>query len=269
MTIGIAAICEDGDSAVVAADKMVRFGAPMNLQAEPPTLKKLIEVTPGVLLVFSGGSPDVEEIIAGIAVDPQQPVGGIAAAVRDSYIRHRQRRVDENILKPLLGAELCRFQDLIAQSAASQFWQQIFEMIGHHNLQTDLLVVGMDDSGAHVFAVTHPGQLISLATTGFGAVGAGAIHAEVRMFLSQHTQSATLVDTLHRVYEAKRVAEVAPEVGGLTDLAIIRGGKIHFVGKNLLDALDKVHKEKLGLNPSEQAALQKALDQTMIKAGRT
>ena len=188
MTVGIGAICEDGKSAVVAADKMVTFGAPMSLQTEPPTLKKIIELTERTLLVFSGNTSDGEEIVTGtrpsIAVDPKQPVSQIAAAVRESYIKHKQRRVEENILRPLLGADFKKFQEMVAQSAASQLLQQVLGLIAQHNLQTDLLVAGMDDSGAHVFAITHPGQLHPLATTGFGAVGSGAVHAGVRMSLS-------------------------------------------------------------------------------------
>jgi len=265
MTVGIGAICEDGKSAVVAADKMVTFGAPMSLQTEPPTLKKIIELTERTLLVFSGNTSDGEEIVTGtrpsIAVDPKQPVSQIAAAVRESYIKHKQRRVEENILRPLLGADFKKFQEMVAQSAASQLLQQVLGLIAQHNLQTDLLVAGMDDSGAHVFTITHPGQLHPLATTGFGAVGSGAVHAGVRMSLSQHTKSATLLDALYNVYEAKRASEVAPGVGVLTDLAIIKGSKIYFADKNLFEALEKAHKEKPALSKDEQIALQKACDE--------
>jgi len=265
MTVGIGAICEDGKVAVVAADKMVTFGAPMSLQTEPPNLKKIIELTERSLLVFSGSTSDGEEIVTGtrpsIAVDPKQPVSQIAAAVRESYIRHKQRRVEENILKPLLGADFKQFQALVAQSAASQLLQQVLGLIAQHNLQTDLLVAGMDDAGAHVFAITHPGQLHPLATTGFGAVGSGGVHAGVRMSLSQHTKSATLLDTLYNVYEAKRASEVAPGVGVLTDLAVIKGGKIYFADKQLFDALEQAHKEKPALSQDEQNALKKACDE--------
>src|SRR5258707_10184507 len=105
MTVGIGAICENGKAAVVAADKMVPFGAHMSLQTKPPTLKKIIQLTDRTLLVFSGSTADGEEIVTGtiprISVDPKQPVSQIAEAVRESYARHKQRRVEENILKPL------------------------------------------------------------------------------------------------------------------------------------------------------------------------
>jgi len=120
-----------------------------------------------------------------------------------------------------------------------------------HNLNTEVLVAGVDDSGAHIFAVIHPGQLLPLATTGFGAIGSGGIHAAVRMSLAQHTKSASLVETMYNVYEAKRASEVAPGVGKLTDIAIIRNGKFCFGGTELLSTLEEAHKEKPALSSVE------------------
>lgn len=265
MTVGIGAICENGTAAVVAADKMVTFGAPMSLQAEPPTLKKIIQLTDKVLLVFSGSTSDGEEIVAGampnLLSDPNQSVRQVAEVVRGSYARHKQRRVEENILRPMLGVDFQQFQTLVAQAAVSQLLQQVLGLVSQHNLQTDFIVAGMDDSGAHLFAIQHPGQLHPLATTGFGAIGSGGIHAGVRMSLGQHTKEASLADTLYNVYEAKRASEVAPGVGKLTDMALILNGKIHFADKALFDALEKAHKEKPALSATELKALKGACDE--------
>jgi 20S proteasome alpha/beta subunit len=270
LTVGIGAICEGGKAAVVAADKMVTFGAPMSLQTEPPTLRKIIELTERTLLVFSGSTADGEEIVTGtmpaIAVAPKQPVSQIAEAVRESYARHKQRRVEENILKTLLGADFKQFQALVSQSPSSQLLQQVLGLVSQHNLQTDLLVAGMDDSGAHIFAITHPGQLLPLATTGFGAIGSGGVHAGVRMSLGQHTKAASLIDTIYNVYEAKRSSEVAPGVGKLTDLAVIRDSKIVFADEDLFKAPEEAHKEKPALSATEQGRLKEVWDECSGKS---
>jgi len=159
-----------------------------------------------------------------------------------------------------LGANFKDFQELAAKSPASQLLQQIAGSILQHNLQADLLVVGMDDSGAHVFAITHPGTLIPLETTGFGAVGSGGVHAGVRMSLAQHTKDASLVETVYNVYESKRAAEVAPGVGKMTDLAIIKDGRICFAGQDVLKELENAHKEKPALSAEERATLEKVCD---------
>ena len=265
MTVGIGAICEDGKAAVVAADKMVTFGAPMSLTTEPPSLKKIIQLTDKTLLVFSGSTAEGEEIVTGaipkISVDPKQPVSNIAGAVRDSYAKHRQKRVEENILKPLLGADFPQFQSMLTQTQTSQLLQQVLSLVSQHNLQTELLVAGMDDSGAHLFTIIHPGQLFPLATMGFGAIGSGGVHAGVRMSLGQHTKSASLTETLYSVYEAKRASEVAPGVGKLTDLALIQDGKIVFADPDLFTALETAHKEKPALSAKEQHTLKEACDE--------
>jgi ATP-dependent protease HslVU (ClpYQ) peptidase subunit len=65
-------------AAVVAADKMVTFGAPMSLQAEPPTLNKIIQRTEKVLLVLLGSKSDGKGIVTGalpcLLSDPNQSV---------------------------------------------------------------------------------------------------------------------------------------------------------------------------------------------------
>lgn len=268
MTVGIGAICEDGKAAVVSADKMVTFGAPMNLQTEPPSLRKIIELTDKVLLVFSGGTADGEQIVAGAkpritAAGANPQVAQIAQAVQESYAQHKQRKVEDTILRPLLGATFQQFQTMVASSPSSQILQQVIGLLGQHNLNTDVLVAGMDDGGAHLFAVTHPGQLLPLATTGFGSIGSGGLHAGVRMSLSQHTKAASLADTIYNVYEAKRASEVAPGVGKLTDLALIHNGRIVFAGAELMKALEHGHKEKPAPNKAEQDAIKKACDDAL------
>jgi hypothetical protein len=62
------------------------------------------------------------------------------------------------------------------------------------------------------------------------------------------------------VYEAKKAAEVAPGVGKLTDLAIIKGGKVSFAETLLFEVLEKVHKEKPSLTDAENDELKKACD---------
>ena len=122
------------------------------------------------------------------------------------------------------------------------------------------LVAGVDETGAHLFAVTHPGVLLPVETMGYAAVGSGGIHAAVRLSLGQHNKIAALVDTVYNVYEAKKAAEVAPGVGKLTDLAIIKNGKVSFAGQPLIEALEKAHKEKPALTTPEQEALKKVCD---------
>jgi len=73
------------------------------------------------------------------------------------------------------------------------------------------------------------------------------------------------VDTVYTVYEAKRSSEVAPGVGKLTDLAVIRDSKIFFADAEFFKALEKAHKEKPALSTAEQSHIKEALDECSKK----
>lgn len=49
-------------------------------------------------------------------------------------------------------------------------------------------------------------------------------------------------------------------VGKLTDMAIIRDGKVTFGSPSLLEILEKAHKEKPALSSDEHKSLKKACD---------
>jgi len=264
MTVCIGALCEDGKSVVVAADKMVTFGTPMNLQTEPPDLKKIVKLTKKSVLLFSGSVPDGEEILVSaqskLSNNPKQTTAKIAEAVKDAYADLKKKRVEETILKPLLGADFPKFQTLVSQSASSQILQQVLGLISQHNLQAELLVAGTDDAGAHLFIVSHPGILLPVETTGYAAVGSGGLHAGISLSLAQHSKVLPLVDAIYNVYEAKKSAEVAPGVGKLTDMAIVTATEVIFAKDPLFDTLEKAHKERPTVTASEHAELKKACD---------
>jgi 20S proteasome alpha/beta subunit len=154
MTVCVGALCENGKAAVVAADEMVTFGPPMNLQTEPVGLKKIVQLGDSAALLYSGSVPDGEEIIGrtrGVVAAVQRPaVAYIADQVREAYAQLKRRRAEETILRPWLGVDFAHWPDLIAKSPTSQILAQITGMLSQHNLGTDILVAGSDDTGHHL-----------------------------------------------------------------------------------------------------------------------
>jgi 20S proteasome alpha/beta subunit len=265
MTVGIGVLCENGKSVVVAADKMVTFGAPMNLITEPPALKKITQLNARCALIFSGSVPDGEEIVAAALQQAgnmgKSSIEKIAGIVKSAYVSLKKKRVEETILEPMLSADFGKFQTLVAQSPSSQILQQIVAMVMQHNMQLELIVAGTDDTGAHLFIASHPGQVAPADTMGFAAIGSGGLHAAIRVSLAQHTKAASLADGVYGVYEAKKAAEVAPGVGKLTDMAVIRDGKIRFADSQLFAMLESVRKERPTLTEEERKSLQKGCDE--------
>jgi 20S proteasome alpha/beta subunit len=267
MTVGIGALCDDGKTAVIAADKMVTFGAPMNLLMEPPTFRKVTKLNERCALVFSGSVPDGEEIVADALRQAgslgKSPIEKIAGLVKTAYVHLKNKRVEETILWPLLSASFKEFQKLAADSSSSQILQQVIGLIAQHNMQLEVLLAGTDDSGAHLFIVSHPGVVASADTIGFGAIGSGALHAAIRLALGQHTKAASLADAVFSVYQAKKAAEVAPGVGRLTDMAFIKDGHIRYADPQLFATLDAASKDRpeLVLTEDQRKSTQKVCDE--------
>jgi 20S proteasome alpha/beta subunit len=126
------------------------------------------------------------------------------------------------------------------------------------NLGTDMIVAGVDDQGAKVAYVWNPGTLAWLDKLGYAAIGSGGIHATTRLSLGSQTRDSGLAETIYRVYEAKRAAEVAPGVGPETDLAIVEKQAIRTCGSATLTKLQEIFnacRTTMAPNLAELAAL--------------
>ena len=263
MTVCVGAICDNGKGAVLAADEMVTFGPPMNLQTEPPAFSKINSLTCESVYLFSGTVSDGEQVFvssrAKAAGAGKQPVVQVAETVKVSYVEHKRKRIEETIIQPLLGTDFAGFRQLAGQSAGSQILQQVLGMISLHNLQIDILISGFDDTGHHLFIVTHPGILQPADMLGFIAIGIGALHAAVSLSLAGQTKATRFAETVLNIYKAKKAAEVAPGVGRLTDMVILRNDKINIVGPRLFEVLeDYCQKPQQTISESERSDIEKA-----------
>ena len=263
MTVCIGAICEGGKSVVVAADRMMTFGAPMNLQAEG-AVRKILPLSDNTVLLFSGSVPDGESLAHGTrgatkegAIGARQ-VADVAARV---YQDLKRRRVEDSILRPLLGVEFPQFQQLVSQSASSQVLGQILGMISQHNLGLDAIIAGADDESGHLGIVTHPGTALMMDTVGFCSIGSGGMHASVRLSLGRQSKELSVPETIFNVYEAKRASEVAPGVGKVTDIAVLSSKATKFLDQRVLDVLGKIERERPSLEPRDLDSLRGAYEE--------
>jgi 20S proteasome alpha/beta subunit len=250
MTVCIGAVCDNGRAVVVAADRMMTYGAPMSLQVET-AVKKIVQITDSCVILFSGAVPDGEEVIRRTKSNitgHSHTVSDIASFAATSYQEIKKKRVEDTILKPLLGIEFSGFPSLLAQSASSQMLQQILGMIAAHNLQLELLVAGIDDSQGHLSGIVHPGLALGFDTVGCSAIGSGGLHANVRLALGRQGIAVSLPETIYNVLEAKIAAEGAPGVGKLTDIAIVTKDKIKFLNDDALSALTSLHQVQPTIN---------------------
>jgi hypothetical protein len=97
----------------------------------------------------------------------------------------KKKRVEDTILRPLMGIDFPQFQALVSQSASSQVLGQLLGMIMQHNLGLDLMIAGIDEGVGHLGIVTHPGMAVPMDTVGTSAIGSGGLHASVRLNLGR------------------------------------------------------------------------------------
>ncbi len=263
MTVCVGVICDGGKGAVLAADEMVTFGAPMSLQTEPPAFSKIHLLTNESVYLFSGTVPDGEQIFvnskAKTAAAGKQPVLQIAETVKISYMELKHKRIEETIIQPLLGTDFAGFRQLVGQSSGSQILQQVLGLNSQHNLQIDILISGFDDTGHHLFIVTHPGILQPADMLGFTAIGSGNLHAMISLSLAGQTKVTPFAETVLNIYKAKKAAEVAPGVGRRTDMVILRNDKINIAGPKLFEVLEKYcQKPQQAISESERSDIEEA-----------
>jgi hypothetical protein len=251
MTICIAACCEGGNHIVTAADRMFTVGPPLNVEFEPP-LTKIETMATACVGMGAGNGLFVSEILrrarAAYQNTPGTPVDHIAATVKDVYTSYRDEKIEETIIRPTLGPDFVSFRNRGGTLPAylqpqPGIFQQLVVQSNQFNLGVDIIVAGIDAAGSHLYYVGNPGSFFVFDKIGYNAIGSGATHVAIKFALDLQHAKTSLHDTLLSVYSAKKSAEVAPGVGQETEIKVISSNEIWPVPNELLEVLDKAHKE--------------------------
>lgn len=88
---------------------------------------------------------------------------------------------------------------------------------------TQTIITGIDESGAHIFAIDARGVISPKDAIGFAIIGSGTIHSHSQIMCTKHSPAASYIDTLLLTYMAKKQAEIDPGVGKeYTDIFVIK-----------------------------------------------
>ncbi|MCI4357960.1 MAG: hypothetical protein L3J95_01710 [Thermoplasmata archaeon] len=270
MTICIAAICNNGKSVVVAADRMFTSPPPVSVEFESD-VSKIEWFAPGIVVLPAGNVAVVTEILD----EARKELGGngtptvvqAAEAVHRAYERVKLTKAEEQIILPMLGIDFYNARKvkgaLLPQylQPQPQLYQLLAAQTSQYNLQTELVLAGVDANGARIAVVTHPGSIYWLDKLGYGAVGSGAIHAITTMALSGQTRTHALYDTVYGVYCAKVAAHVAPGVGQTTDLAVVAAdGSPRVCSDAVLEELKKAREQAMMIQRPSLKELQRVYE---------
>ncbi len=250
MTICIAALCEQGESVVVAADRMV--SAPfLTIEFDHPNAK--IDVIGQRCVALSAGDvlavTDVLSESSGISGQLQNPaVGLIADEIKQRFVQVRHRLLNERLFQPR-GLSFNDYYRGLIRSMPSDLAMMLDNQIQAFQLGASLIVAGVDSSGAHIHSIDDPGTSQCYDRLGYHAIGSGHRHAILSLVTLQHNTMVDVARAIFNVYFAKRQSEIAPGVGVGTDMIVITKEKMTTVDSTMLQALSDQFDQRTSTQP--------------------
>ena len=258
VTICLSAICEKGEAVVFATDKLLT-AAGFAVEFEHPGGKST-RIGPNCVGLSAGDALYDTELFGAaqgaIGQFHAPTVEQVATTVRDLFRDLRLKRAEEYVLRPR-GLDLASFYENLMGRLPPELAFQIDEGIRSAKLPLQVMLAGLDSSGAHIYGIEDPGSLDCWDRLGYHAVGSGETHALLTLIAREHSIDNTLNQTAYLVYEAKRKAEVAPGVGRETEMGFMsREQGLYLLQKDELDALESAYQQTLA---PQREALQAAV----------
>lgn len=244
MTICIASICEK-KYVIVAADRMITVTLP-NIEYEQTT-PKIVQITANCVAATAGSAlaytPIFKEAEAEIKKASITDIGQIVEHTRNSYVKMRNKKLDENILASV-GLNLNSFYQM-NQALQPSIAQSLMQNISKFNYALWILVGGADHNGGHIYRIENPGRSECFDVIGFHAIGSGEHHAISAFIANDFEPSIDLKHGLAITYEAKKRSEKATGVGPQTDIYIIQNDKSVKLPDTFIANLEKAYQEKV------------------------
>ena len=222
MTICLALACDGGKSIVAIADRMVSVES-LSLQFEQGG-RKIERIGASFAALTAGDALAQTDLLrdAGEAVSKlgQPGVREVAAAVEECFIRHRNALAEKLVLRRV-GLDYATFLDQ-QQNMSPDLVSGLTGEYYSVELGVELLVVGIDTSGAHLYGIFDPGIASCFDSIGYTAIGSGLPHAEGFLTEAEYSPEISLSRGIWLAYIAKRRSERAPGVGSrFTDILVI------------------------------------------------
>jgi 20S proteasome alpha/beta subunit len=259
VTVCVAAIC-DNDTIFGAADRMLTTG---DIQFEPPDIK-IVTLTNSIVVMTSGDSALHAEILQSVRAeilerleynsDEWLDIKEVAELYSQHYNEVRRKCAERVILAPF-GLTSDTFLERQSNMSAELVKQLASELINFDAGNVEAVVAGIDNTGPHLWVVKN-GDIACYDRAGFAAIGAGEWHAKSSFMFARHTRYRALPQTLLLTYAAKKRAEVAPGVGGYTDMFIIGElGSFTWIDEGILRRLEGIYQS---IRQQEQLIIQQA-----------
>jgi 20S proteasome alpha/beta subunit len=246
MTICIAAICDQQKAIVVASDKMLTADF-YDLQFEQPDPK--FEALGESCVGLTAGDADAHiELFRAIRkniADWKSPeVEMIAEMVKDQFVYLRKKRAEAYVLQPR-GITLNQFYSgAFIRDNPNEWVLGVDREIRNFRYRVEILIAGVDISGAHIYSVEDPGVTYCFDGLGYATIGSGERHAFNSIVDNHYNINLGIKQTVYLIYEAKKRAEHAPGVGQAVEIAIVTRNGITQLDESQKSQLEKIYIQK-------------------------
>jgi hypothetical protein len=224
MTVGIAALCDNGQACVVCADREAQFNyGAFVLRADMG--QKIVPIGNNCAVALAGEMSLAIEIIERAKPDIRgdgETILKVAETLQKVFMDIRQERAEKAFLKP--GLTLEEFGRQVSTDIYRETWRKLFDF----RLQpVHFLVVGTDKAGAHIYNLSaSPTPTMDIkwhSHIGYSLIGMdeAVTLGQSSLIMNHQKKELELNRTLYNVYCAKRAGELSLKVGFPTDIAVI------------------------------------------------
>lgn len=231
MSIGIAAICQNGEAAVLASDRQVTrlASAPSEQAIRYDGVQKLIRCSDTVVVQVASNEMAATSAVRDL-VETSLSDGSAsdcAKAIAEALLTCQQSKAETSFIATL-GVGYDGIQNLLANSRPDAALKGFVDAWKESKIQIEVLVTGWSDQ-KNKFETLIVAPESSLQPhdnrTPYTAVGSGAWIALPVLSYRGLDLTAPVQHAVLAVYEAKRIGEAVPGVGPATDLVVMRRGQ--------------------------------------------
>jgi hypothetical protein len=257
MTICLAALCDEGNSCVVAADRMAVFGAGSLLEFKQDDTSDKIHTTFGnSVLLHSGGNQDALAIVERLSTkDPKRIRTSLDEVIAELLAQKRDSTVSRFVGGGFNYEKFVTSASPTLQASFGEVLQQVRKLdLG------DMLLVTPEE-GKYYIHFLHPPELGVKSDLHYATIGSGGIYGRAALTIQQYSKSSKISEALFQVYSAKKAAEIVYGVGEPTDMAVLTKGQVIDVSSDTIAMLEKVRlkRTKFLLSDRDSEALAKLI----------
>lgn len=240
MTIGIALICDNGETIYCGADR--RVTKPGLGYRYDPAQPKISKLTDNIAVVIGGDMAIQGELIASVLDWLGDNTGASVKDVAYTYSeRFHMLRVKRAAIK--FGPAATSATQGIKEENRSQIAAELlYKDLQEHRLDSnpiETIFAGRDSAGCHVYVVID-GDVKCTDIEGFATIGIGSNLAESQFVYSNYGKATQPGKALYVLWAAKKRSErKGPDVGDHTDVFVIDSKGCRPVSDSLKNKIEK------------------------------